>query len=583
MGETGIDMKLRMCVAGLLFLVFAFPKAVFAEEITLLFSGQTHAMLYPCHCPKEPDGGIARRAALVKEARAKFPNTLLLDAGSFFAGGLFDEYTQNTQLDIERSKINLRAMELMGYDAAAIGNDEFNFGKEFLADAIAKTKIPFVSANIEWDKIMSAGIKKVGDTKIGITAVTSMAVQQKTGGLKFHEPGLAIKKTVSELKKKGADIVILLSNLTEDENSELIKENPGIDIIVSNTRPKEPSSGTVNSVLILKPTWQGRKLGKATIFLKDKRIVDSKVEESRLSDQVADDKNILAILPRCFQDANCKKEGLIGICQNAGSINAGCGFSEAQKISLLIITPQVCRTCDPERTVQSLKRELPGLVVNYLFYPNEKADRLIRDLNIKTLPVYLLGKEIEKEKIFENFKQNLELKGDFYMVKQQVGGFGYFPNRPKIEGKVDLFMSLYTNDSLKLLDNIKEFNPDIHFLVTEQQGEFWAVMGMSDLEESMRSVCVQKYYPGYFWQYISCRTKNLGTAWWDDCLEKLDTKVIKNCARGQEAKILLRENTALNKELEIMNGPTYLLDNQEIFASVKVPSKEEFRKIILGK
>jgi hypothetical protein len=56
--------------------------------------------------------------------------------------------------------------------------------------------------------------------------------------------------------------------------------------------------------------------------------------------------------------------------------------------------------------------------------------------------------------------------------------------------------------------------------------------------------------------------------------------MIKDCAKGTEGKNLLRENISLNKELEIMNGPTYLLDNQEIFASVEVPAKEDFRKII---
>jgi len=576
-------MKLRTYVLGVLFLIFVFSRGVFAEEITLLFSGQTHAMLYPCLCPIEPDGGIARRGALIKELRKKYPNSLLLDAGSFFAGGVLDEYSQNTKLDIERSKINLKAMELMGYDCIAVGNDEFNFGREFLKDAIDKTNIPFVSANIEWNKILASVIKKVADINIGITAVTSISAEKKTGGLNLNEIRPAVKKEVLKLRKQGADIVILISNLTEDEDLALIKENPGIDILISNSRGKEQSSDTPGSVLVLRPAWQGRRLGKATLTLRDKRIVDSKIEELRLSDQLADDKDILNILPLCFQDANCKKEGLIGVCQNAGGINAKCEFSQANKISLLVITPQPCRTCDTESLVRYLKRELPGLFVSYLSYPGEKADGLIGDLKIRNLPVYLLGKEIEKEKFFDNFKQNLEKKGDFYMVKPQVGGFGYFLDRPMIEGKLDLFMSLYTKDSFKLLDTIKEFNPTIHFLVTEQEGALSAAGGMSDVEESLRSVCVEKYYPGYFWQYISCRARNFESSWWDNCLENLDTKVIKGCATGAEGINLLRKNIALNKELAIMTGPTYLLDNREIFASVKVPAKEELRKIILGK
>ena len=55
---------------------------------------------------------------------------------------------------------------------------------------------------------------------------------------------------------------------------------------------------------------------------------------------------------------------------------------------------------------------------------------------------------------------------------------------------------------------------------------------------------------------------------------------IKSCARGEEGKALLKENISLNKELQVMFGPAYLLDNQEIFGTQGVPPKEDFRKIL---
>ena len=68
-------------------LCFAFP--CYAKEITIIYTGETHAMLYPCNCPKEPDGGVARRATLIKQLRKNYPDALLLDSGGFFAGVLF--------------------------------------------------------------------------------------------------------------------------------------------------------------------------------------------------------------------------------------------------------------------------------------------------------------------------------------------------------------------------------------------------------------------------------------------------------------------------------------------------------------
>jgi len=173
------------------------------------------------------------------------------------------------------------------------------------------------------------------------------------------------------------------------------------------------------------------------------------------------------------------------------------------------------------------------------------------------------------------------MKGNFYMVKPQFSGIAYFLERKNIKGRLDLFISLYDKNTLALLDMIKEFNPIVHFLAVEKaKDNFAAKDGNLEVEEYLRSVCVQKYYPANFWDYISCRGEFINTSWWQDCLNKLDTNKIMVCAQGEEGKELLRENINLNKELQIISGPAYLLDNQEIFGSQGVPKKEEFKKII---
>jgi len=84
------------------------------------------------------------------------------------------------------------------------------------------------------------------------------------------------------------------------------------------------------------------------------------------------------------------------------------------------------------------------------------------------------------------------------------------------------------------------------------------------VEEALRSVCVQKYYPEIFFDYISCRAKNINSSWWEDCLGKRGASTIKACAQSEEGRKLLKENIALGKELGIMFGPTCLTENQEI-------------------
>lgn len=568
---------LPFAICALLFVI----APLFAEEITILYTGETHAMLYPCNCPKEPDGGVSRRASLIKELRKNNPNTLLLDSGGFFAGGLMDEYTQNTQLDMQRTLVNLKAIELMGYDALNIGDDEFNFGRDFFEEHIGKAKSRFISSNLQSAKVSPYFIKEVAGVKIGIIGITPLFASQKAAGLKIIEPKIALKETIKELKRQKVDIIILLSHQGENEDLNLIKDSAGVDIlIIGHSRSREEPFVKIGSTLVVRPSWQGRRLGKISLALKDNKIADYRIEELRLSDKISDDADILSILPRCFSDVNCKKDGLPGTCQEEGSPNARCAFAEAAKVSLSIITPKSCAVCDTQKVTDYLKAQFPGLVISYLYYPDAKTNKMLGDLQIKGLPAYLLGKEAEKEKGFDNLKENLEVKNGFYTLKPQFSGIAYFWEREKIKGKLDLFISLYDKDSAALLDTIKEFNPAVHFLAAEQAGKFEAAKGVAEVEDCLRAVCIQKYYVQKFWDYISCRAKNSNSSWWEDCAEGLGINKIKSCARGPQGLELLKENIALNKELQVMSGPTYLLDNREVFGTKGPPPKEGFRKLL---
>jgi len=567
------------CSFALCILSFAFN--CYAKEITIIYTGDTHAALYPCNCPIERDGGLARRATLINQLKKDNPNTLVLDAGRFFAGGALDEYTQNTELDMQRTQVNLRAMELMKYDAVAVSDDEFNFGREFLQDSIEKSSLVFLSCNLKAKRVLPYIIKDVGGVKIGIISVTGLSARQKAGGLEIPEPGIAVKKGVQELKKQGAQVIVLLSNLEEDQTQGLLKELPEINIVVmGRSHIKKDYFAKVGSVLMLKPGWQARRLGRVNFSLKENKISDYSADEIRLSDKIADSPQVLSILPACFSDRDCRKEGLIGSCLQPATLKANCAFSKPALVSVLIIAPKSCRTCDTQKVVDFLKGRFPGLTASYLSYPDARASKLKADLGIKVLPAYLLGKEIEKEKGFDALKTNLEMKGDLYLLKSEIGGMSCFIDRETIKGKLDLFISLYAPHAAGLLDTLREFNPKIHFLAVAERGDFDAGAGRLEVEDYLRAVCVQKYYPGYFWNYTRCRAGNINSSWWEDCLEDFDTQAIKTCSRTEEGRNLLRENISLNKELQIMKGPTYLLDNQEIFSSTDMPDKEELREII---
>jgi hypothetical protein len=553
-------------------------SSLYAKEATILYTGNTHAMLYPCSCPFERDGGIARRASLVKEMRRKHPGLLLLDCGAFTAGGLLDEYTQNVRLDMQRSEVNLKAMELMGYDAVAVSNDEFNFGKDFFLKNARKNNPAFLSVNLKSDKVVPYIIKQVSGIKIGVIGLTNLAAGNKSEGLKVTAYTV-IDELVRRLKSEGVEVVAVLSSLNKKDNLDLISRVKDIDILfIGYNSGKDEFEPKIGSTFIALPFWQGRKLGKLTLEVRDGKLLNCKNEEIRLSDKLADDPAMLAILPRCYSDANCKKDGLIGSCQNPGEPVANCMFTEPNKLRLMVITAKDCVVCNTEPVIEQLKKQFPGVSTEYI--DSQRAEGLIKDLSIEVLPAYIIGREVEKEANFENFKNNLELKSGFYLLKPQVSGISYFVRRQVKKGSLDLFCSLFDKDSAGLLTVLREFNPNLHFLVVEENAGFEARNGPLEIEESLRGVCVQKYYPQKFWDYLTCRSKNINSSWWEDCLSEVDTQKIRNCAKGAEGKSLLKENIALNKEVQVSLNLSYLLDNYQIFSSRGVPDKEELRKII---
>jgi len=221
-------------------LIFSFlalmVNSLLAKDAIIVYSGQTHAMLYTCSCPIEQDGGIGRRATLVKQLRQKYPELLLLDCGNFTAGGQMDEYTQNIQLDMQRSQVNYKALALMRYDAVGVGPDEFNFGAEFFLKNAKKTNPAYLSANLDSDKVVPYIIKDISGIKVAIFGLTNLSANQKAQGLKINAPA-GISQLVSRLRNDGAQVLILLSTQGEEEVLKLISQVKGIDIIFVGDRP----------------------------------------------------------------------------------------------------------------------------------------------------------------------------------------------------------------------------------------------------------------------------------------------------------------------------------------------------------
>ena len=221
------------------------------QSLTILHDNDIHGHLRSfCYVEvaKGPDehcdiGGAARRATLVKRMRAeaKAP-TLLVDSGDTTTRGpLATEYEGVDEI---------AAMNAIGYDLAAIGNNEFKLkdaadirdaagAQADLARLVRDSRFPWICANAtEADGSPLPGVKpyvvrRIGRLRIaflGLTAPRSQSYPQ-TKGLKFTDPVEAAKIWLPKARAE-ADVVIAVTHIGVIDDRRLAKSSQGIDAIV---------------------------------------------------------------------------------------------------------------------------------------------------------------------------------------------------------------------------------------------------------------------------------------------------------------------------------------------------------------
>ena len=93
--------------------------------------------------------GLVKTASLIKTARDEVKNSVLVDNGDLLQGSPLGDYVAKIK-GLEEHEVHpiYKAMNLLDYDAANIGNHEFNFGLPFLKQAINDANFPYISANV---------------------------------------------------------------------------------------------------------------------------------------------------------------------------------------------------------------------------------------------------------------------------------------------------------------------------------------------------------------------------------------------------------------------------------------------------
>src|SRR3954465_4040104 len=182
----------------------------------------------------DPARGLTRAATIMDSVRAANPGrVILLDAGDLLQGNPLAYVAARVTRD--RTNPVIAAMNAMRYDAAAIGNHEYNYGVPYLDSAVRQAAFPFLSANTyrldpadvhafrPWTIVERAGLR------VGIVGATTPGVmlwdaENIRGRLRFGDIVPAVRQAVDEVRRAGADVVLVTvhSGLNEPSSYDTI-------------------------------------------------------------------------------------------------------------------------------------------------------------------------------------------------------------------------------------------------------------------------------------------------------------------------------------------------------------------------
>ena len=251
------------------------------DHLTILHTNDTHSQIEP---NSKNLGGYARRMGLISEERKQDRNLLLVDAGDFCQGTPY--------FNLYHGRVELSAMNRMRYDAATLGNHEFDNGLDTLAAVLQTANFPIVCANYDFtgtaleEVIKPYTIVKKGGLKVGIFGLgcdpKGLISDKNFLPARFLDPYPIAQAMADTLRAQGCEVVVCLSHMgtfgksAEDVcDVQLAQQTRGIDVIIGgHTHQMYDHLRVANldgdSIPVAQMAKSGVYLGKIMLYLGDK-------------------------------------------------------------------------------------------------------------------------------------------------------------------------------------------------------------------------------------------------------------------------------------------------------------------------
>ncbi|MFT5752268.1 MAG: 5'-nucleotidase [Dokdonia sp.] len=264
------------------------------KHITILHTNDVHSHIEPFSI-NDPQfanqGGVARRLTLINQVRSENPNTLLLDAGDIFQGTPY--------FNFYGGELEFKLMSMLKYDAATLGNHDFDNGINGLYKQLPHADFQLLTANYDFSNTVMDGHTKpyavfikdgvrIGVFGLGIQ-LNGLVNKHMFKETKYLDPvEIATDISATLRTKEHCDLVICLSHLGYDySNKEIIsdlilaKKTAGIDLIIGGhthtflDKPTIVQNNKEAFVLVNQVGWGGINLGRIDFYLDERKNVTS--------------------------------------------------------------------------------------------------------------------------------------------------------------------------------------------------------------------------------------------------------------------------------------------------------------------
>jgi 5'-nucleotidase len=239
--------NLHIALVALFLLTNLFGSALAQQkELYIYHSNDTHSRIEPIDVNSADKfaglGGYVRRATCIDSLRIVNPSMLLFDCGDFSQGTPY--------YNMYKGEVEVLLMNEMQYDAATIGNHEFDFGLENMARLFELAKFPIVCANYDFrGTVLEALVKPYivierEGLKIGVFGLSprleGLVQASNCEGVSYLSPADSANKIAKKLKEElNCDYVICLSHLglspsalNQDSDQVLVRSTSNIDLVL---------------------------------------------------------------------------------------------------------------------------------------------------------------------------------------------------------------------------------------------------------------------------------------------------------------------------------------------------------------